>query len=133
MRLLGGHGHALGHLPQPATGCAAVSAFVPNVLVDILRGVTTDAYGDEVDTGQVAAYGVPVAITETTRLEREPGSTTPRTVRTYRARFRPGAGVRDGDRLRVTGGGSTYRVEGVGEPTDVVGAADILCGLVRVT
>lgn len=117
-----------------------MTAFIPTHRVDILRGTTEDAYGDEADTEAVAAYNVPVAITEagragtsTARSERGPASTTPRTVGRLSGRFRPRTDVRNGDRLRVAGAGAVYRVVGVGTPPDVVGLPDVVADLVRVT
>lgn len=110
-----------------------MTAFVPTHLVDVLRGTATDSYGDQVDADAIAAYGAPCSIVEKSRREREPVSGTPRTVRYLRARFRPGAGIRDGDRLRDCADATIYLVGGVNVPTDLVGAADVLCDLTRVT
>jgi hypothetical protein len=113
-----------------------VSAFIPNVWVDVLRGVTVDAYGDAADADAVVARGVPMWIKEVGRAvgqaDERPSSTTPRAVRRFLGRARPDADVRAGDRLRVAGGGTTYQVEGVAEPADVAGRADLVCTLVRV-
>ena len=112
---------------------AALSAFVPTRRVDVLRGTTTDVFGDPADTDTVVAPGVPCSLVEVSRREQEPVSGMWRTVRRFRARFRPGVDVRDGDRLRDARDASTYLVEGVSAPTDLVGAADLLCDLKRVT
>lgn len=117
-----------------------MTVFVPTHRVDVLRGTTTDAYGDPADAEVVVAHGVPVLITEAGRAgtssakaEQGPVTTTPRTIRRLRGRFRPGVEVRTGDRWRDCSSGDAYQVTGVSSPTHVVGIADTLCDLVRVT
>lgn len=110
-----------------------MTAFVPTHRVDVLRGASPDTYGDLADADVTVAYAVPCAITETSRQTRDPASGTPRTVRSVRARFRPGGTLHGGDRLRDVVSGTTYVIVDVGTPTDLVGAADIVCSLTRVT
>lgn len=110
-----------------------MTVFIPTHLVDVLRGTATDAYGDPADTDTVVGVDVPCSIMERSRREWDPASGTPRTVRYLWVRFRPGAGIRDGDRLRDNAAATIYLVGGVGAPTDLVGAADVLCDLTRVT
>ncbi len=109
-----------------------MAAFLPTCRADVLRGSATDGYGDQADTGTVAAYGVAVSIVEVTRVDRPSASGTPRTIRRCRARLRPGADIRTGDRLMLRSG-VTFVVAGVTTPVNVVGAADVICDLVRVT
>ncbi|WP_018502989.1 hypothetical protein [Parafrankia discariae] len=109
------------------------SVFVPTHEVDVLRGQTTDAYGDAADTDTVIAAAVPVSIVETVRREQEPVSGTPRSIRYARGRARPQTDVRDGDRWRDVRSLAVWQVEGVSDRTDLYAAADIVVDLKRIT
>jgi hypothetical protein len=103
-----------------------VSGMTATHLADVLRGTTTDEYGDEQDVDTVIAADVEVSIiegrkgqqvyTQQAELLRKPieGRTT--ATRVFTGRARPGTDIRTGDRLRARrvrdqGVASIYLVE----------------------
>lgn len=117
-----------------------MTAFIATHRVDVLRGASPDAYGDPADADVTIAHEIPCAITEssrtaggTSRRTSGPVTGTPRTVRTARARFAPGVALLAGDRLRDVVSSVVYVIVDVGTPTDLVGRADVVCFLTRVT
>lgn len=72
----------------------------PTTTVSILRGETTDTYGDPADNATVAASGVLAALTEQTRQTTTPVDGDPRTVRYTTLRCGYGTDLRAGDRVR---------------------------------
>ena len=88
-----------------------------NCSVSILRGTTTDTWGDTVDNGTVAASGIPAFITVDSRSVTDPASQTPRVVQTIRGAVSSTVDIRDTDQLRDdTHGGVVYAVEAVTQP-----------------
>jgi hypothetical protein len=110
-----------------------VTAFIPTTTVDILRGETTDSYGDAADASTVAASAVPVSIIETQRRVFVPAEGRRTVVRMLTGRARPEVDVQEGDRLRDTTDQSTiYLVEAVSRPQSPVGRADARLELRRI-
>lgn len=101
-----------------------MTAFIPNVRVDVLRGVDTDAWGDETDTSTVIAARVPACITEQSQRSFLPAESRGGVVQTYTVRLRPGTDVQEGDRL-ATLGGTVYTVDEVSSPASIVGLVDV--------
>lgn len=73
--------------------------FIPTTTVSILRGTTTDGYGDPQDAATVAASGIPASIVEETRTVRTRGDSDPRVVHNATIRVPYGTDVRDDDRI----------------------------------
>lgn len=109
-----------------------MTVFIPTTTVDILRGETTDAYGDPADAATPAASGVPASIIETSRRIFLPAESRLTKVRIFTGRVRPEVDVREGDRLRDTTTASIYLVEAVSRPASPIGAADARLDLRRI-
>lgn len=109
-----------------------MTAFIPTCLVDILRGETTDGYGDAVETDTPIATDVPMSITETSRRIWLPAESRTTRVRMFTGRARPQVDVQEGDRLRDTVTASIYLVEAVSRPASPIGRADARLDLRRI-
>ena len=84
-----------------------------NASVSVLRGTTTDEFGDEIDTNLVAAASVPAAIVESSRVVLDQATQTPRTVRALTCVMPSWADVLDTDRLQDQATGRIYIIESV--------------------
>lgn len=109
-----------------------MTAFVPTHRVSILRGETTDVYGDPVDGSTVAASAVPVSIIEQNQRVFVPAESRTTIVRMLTGRARPGVDIREQDRLRDDVTASIYLVEAVSHPASPFGQADVRLDLRRV-
>lgn len=90
-------------------------------LVTVLRGTTTNAWGDEIDddaTAQVIASGVPVSLSVTNTNTSDPTTQQIRTVRSISGSIQSDTDVRETDRLRDDATGALFVVESV---TDTLG------------
>jgi len=108
---------------------------VATTTVSILRGTTTDGYGDTVDdnTGQPVATGVPASILEQNRRVFLPAEQAVRIVRTYAARVGPEIDVRKDDRLLDEQTNTIYLVTDLSDPHASVMHPDIALQLSRTT
>src|SRR5439155_18008178 len=95
--------------------------FIPTCTVDILRGETTDGYGDPVDADTAVATGMLASIIETSRRIFLPAESRTTHVRMFTGRVAPGVDVREGDRLRDNAAQSIYLVEAVSRPSSPFG------------
>jgi hypothetical protein len=84
----------------------------PTTTVDVLRGTTTNAYGDEIDADTVVPgmTGLPASIIEQRQRPHQPKDSEDRIVRYFKGRMNRGLDVRKGDRLRDATG-TVYIVE----------------------
>jgi hypothetical protein len=99
----------------------------------VLRGTTTDAYGDEQDTDTPVATGIPASLTEQSRRVTTRDNPTPRIVRYAVARVTAGTNIQDQDRLRDERTGAVYIVDAVSSMANPAAAADIRLDLRRTT
>jgi hypothetical protein len=107
---------------------------IPNTTVSVLRGTTTNAFGDEVDLNESAFEHVPALLIETGRNVQDPSTPTPRTIRQIVCHVPPWTGVLDTDRIIDEATGSVYIIISVTRPPTLMGApVDIRCDLKRVT
>src|SRR5690242_6493591 len=86
---------------------------VATTTLSILRGTTTDAYGDERDTNTPIATGVPASLTEQSRRVTTRDDPTPRIVRYAVARVPARTDINDQDRVRDERTGAIYIVDAV--------------------
>jgi hypothetical protein len=84
---------------------------IATTLVTILRGVTTDAYGDEQDTDTPVATGVPASLIEQSRRVTTRDDPTPRIVRYAVVRVPAGTDITDQDRLLDERTGTKYVID----------------------
>lgn len=99
----------------------------------ILRGTTTDAYGDEQDTNTPIATGVPASLTEQTRRVTTRDDPTPRIVRYAVARVGAGVDIADQDRVKDERTGAVYIVDAVSSMANPAAAPDLRLDLRRTT
>jgi hypothetical protein len=86
-------------------GRGRVMQAIATTRLDVLRGTTTDAYGDEQDTDTVVATGIPASLTEQSRRVTTKDDPTPRIIRYTTARV-PG---RHGHPRSGPGAGPVHR------------------------
>jgi hypothetical protein len=106
---------------------------VATTTLTVLRGTTTDAYGDEQDTDTVVATGVVASLTEQSRRVTTRDDPTPRVVRYAVARVTAGTDITDQDRVRDERTGAVYIVDAVSQMANPAVAADLRLDLRRTT
>jgi hypothetical protein len=107
--------------------------FHGNTTVSILRGTTTDAYGDEKDTLTPIKTGVRASIIEQSRRVFVPADNVDRVVRYVRGRLPSNEDVREGDSLFDERSEATYIVEAVVQPGSPYAHNDVRVDLKRTT
>lgn len=114
--------------------------FRANTTVSIMRGTTTDGYGDERDTQKPVRTNVIASIIQAspgvgTRAAQvqTPDTTTPRTIRSYSGRLVANTDVRDGDRLKDERNGRVFIVDAITAPDSPVNTPDLHLELRRIT
>jgi len=104
---------------------------LPTTLVSILRGSSTNTFGDTIDTPTVVASAVPMSILEQSRATTKRASDRAQTVLSFLGRCSPSVDVRQGDRLLDTAG-STYVVHAVSRESNPIAPQDQRLDLERV-
>lgn len=105
-----------------------------NTTVSILRGETTDQFGDIIDANDIAYSGVPAILVETSRQTSDPSNPSPRTVRSVVLTVPEWIGLLNSDRIRDEATGNTFMVIEVTKPPTLMGApVDTSAVLKRVT
>lgn len=104
-----------------------------NCTVSVLRGTSTNAYGDVLDNNTVAASGIPAFIAVQSRTVTDAASQTPRVVQTIRGALGSAVDIQDTDQLRDDTHGVTYAVEAVTQPLAAGITPDLELELRRVT
>lgn len=108
-------------------------SFIASTLVSIMRGTTTDRYGDEADTDTVVASAVPASILERPVTGTRPASGRKDTPRTYAMRVWRSVDVRQDDRVRDERTGIVYVVMTYAPSTNIAGLGSTRVDLQRVT
>ncbi|MFI2761396.1 hypothetical protein ACH5A3_21380 [Streptomyces echinatus] len=106
---------------------------IATTTIAVLRGTSTDAYGDEVDTDTPVASGIPAALTEQSRRVTTRDDPTPRIVRYAVARVAVGTDVTDQDRVRDERTGAIYSIDAVSSMANPAAVADLRLDLRRTT
>lgn len=109
-----------------------MTVYLATTTVTVYRGESTDEFGDSVDADNVYATGLPVAITEQRQRSYQPSEQRTTVVEAFTIRLRPGADVREGDRLVDERDGQIYQVTEVHHPPTLVGVADVRATAVQV-
>lgn len=99
----------------------------------VLRGTTTDVWGDEADASTVVQTGIPASLTEQSRRVTTRDNPTPRIVRYAVARVTAGTDITDQDRVRDERTGAVYIVDAVSSMANPAVAADLRLDLRRTT
>jgi hypothetical protein len=95
---------------------------IANTTISVLRGTTTNAFGDTIPSGTPVQSGIPVFIGETGRKVQDPSSSTPRTIRQVTGRVPAWAGIRNTDQLLDEKTGDTYMILSVTQPPTLFGS-----------
>jgi len=106
---------------------------IATTTIAILRGTTTDSYGDEQDTDTPVHTRIPAALTEQTRRVTTRDDPTPRIVRYAVARVAAGTDVTDQDRVKDERTGAIYIVDSVSSMANPALTADLRLDLRRTT
>lgn len=102
--------------------------------VSILRGVSTNDYGDEVDEPTPLHTRVPASIIEQSRRTYLPAEGATRVVRSVRCRLTAGTDVLKGDRIQDEQTNAVYVVNDLNDsPGSPVHMPDIVLELSRTT
>lgn len=101
--------------------------------ISILRGTTTDAWGDDQDTDTPVHTGIPAALTEQSRRVTTRDDPTPRIVRSAIARVAADTDVTDQDRVRDERTGAVYIVDAVSSMANPAAVPDLRLDLRRTT
>ena len=107
--------------------------FHGNTTVSIMRGTTTDEFGDEKDTLTVIKTGVRASIIEQSRRVFVPADNVDRVVRYVRGRLPSNEDVREGDRILDERSEVTYIVEAVVQPGSPYAHNDVRVDLKHTT
>jgi hypothetical protein len=106
---------------------------IATTTLTVLRGTTTDVYGDEQDTDTPVATGVIASLVEQSRRVTTRENPTPRIVRYAVARVPAGTDIRDQDRVRDERTGAVYIVEAPSSMANPAMAVDLRLDLRRTT
>lgn len=99
--------------------------------VSVLRGTSTDAFGDETDTATVLKSGIPASLIESTRTAMEPVSGTPRIIRTHVCRLPSTTDVNEDDRIKDEKTDEIYIVVSVTKNSNPITAQPLRADLKR--
>jgi hypothetical protein len=110
-----------------------VTNYVPTTTAAVLRGTTTDSYGDPTDAATVYLSGLPAAIQEQTRRVYGDSAGQDRTIRFSACRLPYGTDVVEDDRIKDETTGVIYAIEELTANTSPVHAADVVLQLRRIT
>ncbi len=117
-----------------------MTVFIPNTTVRIERdntrepgtGTVVEGYGPDPSNWTPVATGAPAYVYEDTQTTNDPSSGRMTIREVVAVRLRPGAPVRDRDRLVDERTGAVYQVDEIFTEASVVGAADIRLVTIRV-
>lgn len=101
--------------------------------VSVLRGTSTNAFGDEIDTDTPVYTGIPASLVEQTRRVTTRDNPTPRIVRYAVGRVTAGTDVTDQDRVKDERTNEVYIVEAVSSMNSAAVSADLRLDLRRTT
>jgi hypothetical protein len=104
-----------------------------NTRITILRGSTSDSFGDPKDLPKTILTGVTASIIERNKTTTNPDDGNIRTVRTYTCRIPAGTPLRTGDRIKDEKTGAIYVFDSFTTATNPVRGADIRLDLRRIT
>ncbi len=99
--------------------------------VDILRGSTTNVYGDEVDSDVVVQSNVPFGVNPASQQSTDSADERAQEVEYLRGRLPAGTDVRVNDRLRGAKTGFIYLVTGSHQAINPIMAQDVAVELTR--
>ncbi|TXJ78627.1 hypothetical protein E2C11_16605 [Streptomyces lavendulae] len=101
--------------------------------ISILRGTTTDAYGDEQDTNTPIRTGIPASLIEQTRRVTTRDDPAPRIVRYAVARVPAQTDVTDQDRVLDERTNAVYSIDAISSMANPAAVPDLRLDLRRTT
>lgn len=110
-----------------------MGAETANALISVLRGTTTDGYGDTLDDMQPLYQGIAATLVETAQVVQDPDTQTPRVVRAITALVPLWLGVQTTDRVQDQGGNVYIVVDVITQPSITGATPDSKLILRRVT
>jgi hypothetical protein len=109
-------------------------AEVQNAVCTVLRGTTTNQFGDVIDDNQPLVTGLPIFLAETGHTTQDPSSPTPRTIREIVAQVPQYVGVTLADRIVDESTGDVYIIISSTTPPTIIGApVDQVLSLKRIS
>ena len=109
-------------------------SFIATTTVTVLRGTTTDDYGDEIERNLVVATGQMASILEVSLISStRKADERLETIRRYTGRFYGSTDLQDGDRLRDERTNRIYLIDQVTKPVNPIGHRFTRLDLRRVT
>jgi hypothetical protein len=105
--------------------------FLATTRCDVLRGSTTDAYGDDVPGATAVLTGEPISIIESGSTTYDPATGESRSAIRCLGRMRGDRDVRESDRIHDLTSGVYYSVLGSRTRGSIVGLADLELDLAR--
>lgn len=105
----------------------------PTTTIAILRGTTTDTYGDPADNSTVAASGVLAGLGEQTRLTTTPVDGNPRVIHYTTVRVGYGTDLRAGDRIKDENTDLIYIVDETAQVQNPAIRMDLRAEIRRIT
>lgn len=82
----------------------------------VLRGTSTNSFGDVTDTATVLTSGIPASVIVKTRTVFDTATQTPRVIERITGAVGSGVDIRDTDQLRDDTHGVVYAVQSVTQP-----------------
>ena len=111
-----------------------MGAETQNAVISLLRGTTTNQFGDQVDSNVPYITDLPATLIETGKSVQDPSTPTPRTIRQITCIVPQWAGVLNTDRILDQTTQDTYIIISVTKPPTIIGApVDTVLGLKRVS
>lgn len=111
-----------------------MGAETANTTASVLRGTTSNQFGDVIDASTPVITGLPVTLIETGKTVQDPSTQSPRTIRQVKCWVPEFAGVVSTDRIMDERTGDVFIIIGVTKPPTTIGApVDTVLDLKRVT
>ena len=111
-----------------------MGAETQNTTASILRGTTSNQYGDQIDSNEPIITSLPVTLIETGKTVQDPSTPTPRTIRDVKCIVPEWAGLLNTDRIMDERTGDIYIVISVTRPPTIIGApVDTVAQLKRIS
>ena len=109
-------------------------AEIANCTVTVLRGTTSNQFGDTIDANTPVLTGVPAFIAETGKTTQDPSTPTPRVIRQVAGQIGDFTGLLSTDRLMRERDSQLFIVLDVTTPDSLLGApVDLVLSLKRVS
>jgi hypothetical protein len=103
-----------------------------NTKITVLRGETTNEYGDQVDTEEPFKRDIPASLIEQTKQLFDLASGTPRTIKLFTCRVNNNTNISLTDRIKDQSTNAIYAIDNISTPTGPTNASDMRLDLSKV-